>query len=33
MELVVYGYATLYERYPPRDPKVLAKPAKAGPQK
>jgi len=28
MELVVYGYATLYERFPARDPKVLdTKPA------
>jgi hypothetical protein len=27
MELVVYGYATLYERFPVRDAKVLPKPA------
>jgi hypothetical protein len=32
MELVVYGYATLYERFPARDPKVLdTKPAGAKP--
>src|SRR5207244_3051386 len=29
MELVVYGYATLYERFPARDAKVLGKPKTA----